>query len=159
MMNTKYAPNVFNLPNIADKIASYLDEYDVARVRMLLLIDDRATREVVEERCAKIRRTRQIVVHELVTALDNVDNVVGQRAATLLMHDFMVALVEYALYVHLLGPGLTRDIQRRFQTMWSNAYSFSDPPMLFTQDDPTELSIAFPFVAHLLHPHLSVLEI
>ena len=158
-MNTKYAPNVFNVPNIAEKIVSYLDEYDVARVRMLLLIDNGEAREVVEEHCAKIRRTRRIVVYELVTALDNVDNVVGQRASTLLLHDFMVALVEYALYVHLLGSRLVHDIQRRFDLMWSNAYSFSAPPMLFTQDDPTELSITFPFVAHLLHPHLSVLEI
>ena len=158
-MNTRYVPNVFNIPHIADKIASYLDEYDVTRVRMLLLIDNSEARKVVEEKCTKIRRTRRIVVHELVTALDNVDNVVGQRASTLLLHDFMVALVEYALYVHLLGSRLTRDIQRRFETMWSDAYSFSEPPILFTQDDPTELSIAFPFVAHLLHPHLSVLEI
>ena len=157
-----YAPNIFNLPNIAVKIASYLDEYDVTRVRMLSLIDNVHAREAVDEQCIQIRRMRQLVVDGLTSAMDNHDRVKGRRAAVLMMNDFMMLLIECSSYLHLLGPSLISNMQQRFANMWHNIYpspGIETPSLFLTDNDHVVMGLELPVVSDALASHLVLFDL
>lgn len=157
-MSARTLPNVFNIPNVAERIVSMLGPFDPTRVRLLFLADNRSAREAIEPYCARLRKARSIILDAVVTTLDDAERVRGARGKALLLHDLIAVLNEYDIHLDLLGSATIDLVQSRFRKLWSEVYPFAPEPSLFVSEEDGAINLEITFFGHLLHPHLAFLE-